>query len=133
MRLRPSNAGHDTSLLIGSGGLRPLFPSTGTVLGLFPDQQYASESADLAPGDTLVLYTDGVSEAANPAQALFGDDGLRACFAEGAGATAALTVERLLASVRAFAAGAPQSDDITILAVRRTEGPVPNPPQGARS
>jgi sigma-B regulation protein RsbU (phosphoserine phosphatase) len=120
-RVTCANAGHDTSLLIGSGGdLRPLFPSTGTVLGLFPDQQYASESADMAPGDTLVLYTDGVSEAANPAQALFGDDGLRACFAKGAGATATETVERLLGSVRAFAAGAPQSDDITILALRRT-------------
>ena len=118
-RVTCANAGHDTSLLVGSGGLRPLFPSTGTVLGLFPDQQYASETVELAPGDTLVLYTDGVSEAANPGQALFGDDGLRACFAKGAGATAAETVERLLASVRAFAAGAPQSDDITILALRR--------------
>ena len=118
-RVTCANAGHDTSLLVGSGGLRPVFPSTGTVLGLFPDQPYASETAELAPGDTLVLYTDGVSEAANPAQALFGEQGLHACFAKGPGASAAESVERLLASVRAFAAGAPQSDDITILALRR--------------
>jgi phosphoserine phosphatase RsbU/P len=114
-----ANAGHDTSLLVGSGSLRPVFPSTGTVLGMFPEQPYSSESVELAPGDTLVLSTDGVSEAANPGGALFGDERLHACFANGAGATAADSVERLMASVRAFAAGAPQSDDITILALRR--------------
>src|SRR6185436_12881599 len=118
-RITCANAGHDTSLVVGSAGLRQVLPSTGTVLGLFPDQQYTSETLELAPGDTLVLYTDGVSEAANPGGALFGDEGLRACFAKGAGATAAESVERLLTSVRAFAAGAPQSDDITILALRR--------------
>ena len=114
-----ANAGHDTSLLVGSGSLRSVFPSTGTVLGMFPDQPYSSESVELAPRDTLVLSTDGVSEAADPGGALFGEEGLHACFAKGAGASAADSVERLLASVRAFAAGAPQSDDITILALRR--------------
>jgi len=114
-----ANAGHDTSLLVGSGSLRAVFPSTGTVLGMFPDQPYSSESVELAPGDTLVLSTDGVSEAANPEGVLFGDERLHACFAKGAGATAADSVERLMGSVRAFAAGAPQSDDITILALRR--------------
>jgi len=114
-----ANAGHDTSLLVGSGSLRSVFPSTGTVLGMFPDQPYSSESVELAPRDTLVLSTDGVSEAANPDGALFGDERLHACFANGAGATAADSVERLMGSVRAFAAGAPQSDDITILALRR--------------
>jgi sigma-B regulation protein RsbU (phosphoserine phosphatase) len=118
-RVTCANAGHDTSLLVGSGALRAVFPSTGTVLGLFPDQHYASESVELAPGDTLILSTDGVSEAANPAAAHFGEEGLHACFARGAGATAAESVDRLLGSVRAFAAGAPQSDDITILALRR--------------
>jgi phosphoserine phosphatase RsbU/P len=131
-RVTCANAGHDTSLLVGSGTLRPVFPSTGTVLGLFPDQQYASETVELAPGDTLVLYTDGVSEAANPAQALFGEDGLNGCFAKGAGATAAASVERLLTSVRAFAAGAPQSDDITILALKRLAADA-RPAQGGRS
>jgi len=114
-----ANAGHDTSLLVGSGSLRSVFPSTGTVLGMFPDQPYSSESVELAPRDTLVLSTDGVSEAADPGGALFGEEGLHACFAKGAGASAADSVERLLASVRAFAAGAPQSDDITILALQR--------------
>jgi sigma-B regulation protein RsbU (phosphoserine phosphatase) len=118
-RVTCANGGHDSSLLVGGGALRAVFPSTGTVLGLFPDQRYESESVELRPGDTLVLYTDGVSEAANPGGALFGDERLHACFANGPGATAAESVERLLASVRSFAAEAPQSDDITILALRR--------------
>jgi serine phosphatase RsbU (regulator of sigma subunit) len=86
-----------------------------------PGQAYASETLELAPGDTLVVSTDGVSEAHDPAGALFGEERLHACFAGGAAATAAASVERLMKAVRAFAAGAPQSDDITILALRRTD------------
>jgi sigma-B regulation protein RsbU (phosphoserine phosphatase) len=119
-RVTCANAGHDTTLLVGSSPPRSVFPSTGTVLGLFPGQPYVSQSLDLAPGDTLVLYTDGVTDAADPGQGLFGEERVRACFAEGSGATATDSVERLLGQVRAFAAGAAQSDDITILALRRT-------------
>jgi sigma-B regulation protein RsbU (phosphoserine phosphatase) len=100
-----------------------VFPSSGTVLGLFPGRDYPSATLELAPGDSLVLYTDGVTEAADPASVLFGEERLTACFASGAGETAADTVDRLLRAVRAFAGGAPQSDDITILAVRRRELP----------
>jgi phosphoserine phosphatase RsbU/P len=118
-RVTCANAGHDTALLVGKGSPRPVFPSTGTVLGLFPDRSYENETVELSPGDTLLLYTDGVTEAADPGEAFFGDERVHACFAEGAGKTAAESVDRLLGRVRAFAAGAPQSDDITILALRR--------------
>jgi sigma-B regulation protein RsbU (phosphoserine phosphatase) len=118
-RVTCANAGHDTSLLVGSGAPRAVFPSTGTVLGLFPDQHYANETLELASGDTLLLYTDGVSEAADPGQAHFGDERLVACFPDGPGRSAGDSVDRVLRAVRAFAAGAPQSDDITILALRR--------------
>jgi phosphoserine phosphatase RsbU/P len=118
-RVTCANAGHDTALLVGKGGPRAVFPSTGTVIGLFPDRRYQKETVELEPGETLLLYTDGVTEAADPAQAFFGEERLNACFAEGAGNTAAESVDRLLGQVRAFAAGAAQSDDITILALRR--------------
>lgn len=130
-RVTCANAGHDSALLVGRARPpRPVFPSTGTVLGLFPDQRYANETLEMAPGDTLVLYTDGVTEAADPGDDLFGEERLHACFAEGAGETAAGSVDRLLRHVRAFAAGAAQSDDITILALsRQAAGGTP----GARS
>ena len=130
-RVTCANAGHDSPLLVGPAGPpRSVFPSSGRVLGLFPGQQYSSETLDLAAGDSLVLYTDGVTEATDAANGLFGEERLHACFAGGAGQTAADTVDRLLRAVRAFAGGAPQSDDITILAVRRTDGPYEQ--QGAR-
>jgi sigma-B regulation protein RsbU (phosphoserine phosphatase) len=108
-----------------SGGVEPVFRSSGTVLGLFPGREYATETLSLQDGDSLVLYTDGVTDAADPTGALFGEERLRACFAGGAAGTAAGTVDLLLGAVRAFAGGAPPSDDITILALRRTAATVP--------
>jgi len=99
-----------------------VFPSSGTVLGLFPGQVYASETLELADGDGLVLYTDGVTEAANAANELFGDERLQAHLAGTAGSTAADAVEGLLREVRGFAGGSPQSDDITILVLRAQGG-----------
>jgi sigma-B regulation protein RsbU (phosphoserine phosphatase) len=127
-----ANAGHDSTLrLPAAGPPQRVFASSGTVLGLFPGQEYANETLDLAPGESLLLSTDGVSEANDAAGALFGDERLEACFAEGSARTAAETVDRVLTAVRAFAGGAPQSDDITILAVRRGEAPA-SVPDGAK-
>jgi sigma-B regulation protein RsbU (phosphoserine phosphatase) len=72
----------------------------------------------LAPGDTFVLFSDGVSEAMNEAEDFYGEERLLAALASMSGATAAETVTRVLTDVRAFAAGAKQSDDITVLAVK---------------
>ena len=120
-RVTCANAGHHMSLLVGPArSPRGVLASSGTVLGLFPGRTYSSETLELEPGDSLVLYTDGVSEATNAASDEFGDERLHTCFAGGAGHNAAETVDRLLQAVRTFVAGAPQSDDITILAVSRT-------------
>jgi sigma-B regulation protein RsbU (phosphoserine phosphatase) len=130
-RVTGANAGHDAALLFGaSGPSRPVFPSAGTPLGLFPGQVYASETLELAEGDSLLLYTDGVSEAADVSRSLFGVERVQAHLAGRAEPTAAGTVEGLLREVRAFAEGAPQSDDITILVLRRTGGPPADPAQG---
>ena len=132
-RVTCANAGHDASLLVGSAGPpRLVFPSSGTVLGLFPGQHYASDTLELASGDSLVLYTDGVTEAADAANGLFGEERIQAHFAAGAGQTAADAVAGLLGAVRAFAGGAPQSDDITILAMRRTGAQAADPEPGGR-
>jgi sigma-B regulation protein RsbU (phosphoserine phosphatase) len=72
----------------------------------------------LEPGDTLVVFSDGISEAQNPAGEEYGDDRLIACLEANRGASPAEMREALLASARSFAAGAMQSDDMTVLIVR---------------
>jgi sigma-B regulation protein RsbU (phosphoserine phosphatase) len=118
-----ANGGHNSPLLMGPAAPpRLVFPASGPVLGLFPGGSYSDERMDLAIGETLLLYSDGVTEANDPQGQLFDDARLLECFAGNASTSAADTVARLLAAVRTFAAGAAQSDDITILAVRRSGG-----------
>jgi sigma-B regulation protein RsbU (phosphoserine phosphatase) len=118
-----ANGGHNSPLLMGPAALpRMVFPASGPVLGLFPGGSYTDETMHLATGETLLLYSDGVTEANDPQGQLFDDTRLQECFAGDLPRSAAETVARLLAAVRTFAAGAAQSDDITILAVRRNGG-----------
>jgi sigma-B regulation protein RsbU (phosphoserine phosphatase) len=83
-----------------------------------PFNSIERETLPLEAGDTFVLFSDGVSEAMNPGEEFYGEERLLATLAAGSAATAADTVARVMADVRAFAAGAKQSDDITVLAVR---------------
>ena len=76
------------------------------------------ETLALTPGDTFVLFSDGVSEAMNNEDGFYGEDRLLAALTDAAGATPAEIARRVLADVRAFAAGAKQSDDITVVAAR---------------
>ena len=118
-RVTGASAGHNALLLVRpTGALQPVFPSSGMVAGLFPDRPITSESLQLKAGDTLVMFTDGVTDAANPDQESFGDDRLMDCLANDLKGSARDTVEKVAGAVRAFSAGAPQFDDITILAVR---------------
>jgi sigma-B regulation protein RsbU (phosphoserine phosphatase) len=120
-RVTGANAGHDSVLRVRPGGeVDAVLPSSASVLGLFPGLEYASDTLELEEGDRLVLHTDGVTEATNPEGRLFGEERLRECLG-GAGAdTAGETVERVSRALEGFVHGAPQSDDITILVVRRT-------------
>ena len=132
-RITGANAGHPPTLLVGAAGqTREVFSTSGTVLGVYPGQAYASETLQLEVGDSLVLYTDGVTEAADPTNALFGEERLQGCYAGGPGGTAAEMVDMLLRAVRAFAGGAPQADDIAILALRRTGAPRAHPAEGVQ-
>lgn len=79
---------------------------------------YGEGRATLSTGDVLLLFTDGVTEAINGSEELFSDSRLRQQFAANAAKPAAQMVDRLVESVNRFAAGAPQEDDITILALR---------------
>ena len=114
-----ANAGHNPMALFGPGKPpRFVFPSTGMVAGMFPDNSVCDDSIDLVPGDTLVLFSDGVTEAFSKEEELFGDERLLAQLVREPGQNAAGTVSGILQAVRSHATGAPQSDDISIVAVR---------------
>ena len=92
--------------------------STGVALGILPDASYEEAHARLSPGDVLVLFTDGVSEAVDAGGALFGDARLQANISDHAALPAAEIASSLVDAVNTYAAGAPQEDDITVLALR---------------
>ena len=125
-RLVYSNAGHDRPLILRPGGsLRTLEAKPGLALGVFPKFNYPLQEEWLAPGDSLLLYTDGVTEAVDPAMQLFGLARLEAAM----GALAPLepegTVQALIEAVDGFAKDAPQADDITTLCIRYLGGKAP--------
>ena len=119
-----ASAGHHAAVRVIPG--KPpgmVFTSSGRVLGLLPVGNISSETIPLEPGQTTVLYTDGVNEAFDPNDQLFGDDRLLAQLQASSGQSARETTLGVLDAVRRHAAGAKQSDDITILSVRYA-GPV---------
>jgi sigma-B regulation protein RsbU (phosphoserine phosphatase) len=114
-----AGAGHH-QLAIVSPGRPPRLacPSSGRPAGLMASNPLERETFPLEPGDTFVLFSDGVSEAMNAAGDFYGEARLLTVLSAGAGAPAADIVARVLSDVRAFAAGAKPSDDITVVAVR---------------
>jgi sigma-B regulation protein RsbU (phosphoserine phosphatase) len=115
-RVSCAGAGHH-SLAILSPGCPPrlAFPSSGRPAGLMPFNPIERETMSFGDGDTFVLFSDGVSEAMNEQDDFYGEERLLAALAAAPGARPAEIVSRVLADVRAFTAGAKQSDDITIL------------------
>jgi sigma-B regulation protein RsbU (phosphoserine phosphatase) len=90
------------------------------VSGIMSGVEMGSTTMELQLGDTLVLYTDGVTEAFDAAGAMFEEKGLLACLCNATGQPAAETASMVLAAVRHHAGDHPQSDDITVVTVRRT-------------
>ncbi len=112
-----SNAGHNPPFLIGRDGVQRL-EAGGTPIGLFDASTYVEEARQLAPGDLLVLYSDGVSEALSASGEEFGDDRLlEAVLAHRDGPPEAI-LAHLLDAVKVFARGAVQSDDVTAMVLR---------------
>lgn len=114
-----SNAGHNPPVLLRAGGAPEMLPvSPGLVLGVMEEATYATSTIRLTPGDRLLLYTDGVTEAMDAGQRLFSDERLLGEMAGLAAAEPRRMVERIMAAVHAHAGGTPQSDDITLLALQ---------------
>jgi phosphoserine phosphatase RsbU/P len=111
------NAGHNAPLVVSSTSIRRL-ETGGVVLGLFDQATFDEETIKLEPGDFIVAFSDGVTEALNPAGEEFTDDRLIACVSQHRTHSPQATLDALLAEVRAFCADATQSDDVTAVLVR---------------
>jgi serine phosphatase RsbU (regulator of sigma subunit) len=120
--LTVASAGHPLPLVYRAAGgpveeVAPL-TSSGPPLGCFPRQTYEARDVRMGPGDGLVLFSDGVTEAMNAGGQMLGPSGVRAALG-GRGQTAQTAGERLLRAVQDHAAGCEQSDDIVLVCVGR--------------
>ncbi len=113
------NGGHNPPYIVGAdGALKAVLKPTGMAVGMMAQTDFRTGEAQLEPGDTLVMYTDGVPDARDPAGAQYTDKRLRELLATPA-ASAASLVDRLDNTLRNHIADAIQFDDITIVVVRR--------------
>ena len=116
------NAGHNPPLLVGANGVHRL-KTGGLIVGLFGEATYEQEVVTMSPGDTLITFSDGVSEAADAEGSDFGDERILECVrACPGGIEPRELIEQVMAAVREFTVGEPQSDDITVLVVRYLGG-----------
>ena len=120
-RLCYVNAGHCPPLIAATRDGRidvTRLPATGTVLGLIPGTPYAQASVTVSPGDVLVLYSDGLVEAANGGDEEYGEDRLREALAASGGGEPERVRDAILASVNAFVGATPLRDDLTLVVAK---------------
>jgi len=113
-----TNAGHNPPLLFHQDGSYQFLDTGGIILGMMPHMAYEEETIRLQPNDTLVLYTDGITEAQNLEEEEFGEERLIQEIYENRTRTAEDISERILKAVKTFSNEADQADDITLLVVK---------------
>jgi sigma-B regulation protein RsbU (phosphoserine phosphatase) len=112
------NGGHEFPILVNSTGVKERLEPTGPLVGVFPGARFEIQSVGIEPGDTLLAFTDGVIEARNSEDDLFGRERLYALMAQPA-STASELLDSIQASVSDFVGDAESSDDVALLAIRR--------------
>jgi len=113
-----SNGGHNQPYYLHGGGARAVENPGGRALGIMEQSQYASGRLVLGPGEALLLYTDGVTEAMDASETLYSDERLERFLASHGDASPRQMIGDLVGDVRQFAGAAAQSDDITVLELR---------------
>ena len=111
-------AGHPSPLLMREATVSELYSTGSFPIGLVDDASYTSDRVQLEPGDTLLLYTDGVTEAEDKGRNLFQDWRLKEVFGQHQNASLKTLQESIFSAIGAFTDGASQSDDVTLLLVR---------------
>jgi sigma-B regulation protein RsbU (phosphoserine phosphatase) len=115
--LKYVNAGHNPPMVMRRDGSVAWLETGGAPVGMFEDWPYKEAVIQLSPGDLMVAFTDGVTEAVNPAGEEWGVDGILRVTAESAGQDADAVVRAILASLDEFSRGR-QADDATVVALR---------------
>ena len=116
-QLTYTNAGHNPPFVVGASGVRRL-EEGGPVVGMLDFARFTQATVPLSPGDIIVVFSDGVSEAENKAGEEFGDDRIEAEVKAADGVSADAIVARVFEAVRAFTAGTAAGDDITAMVIR---------------
>ena len=123
-RLLFINAGHPSPLIVRGGEVLDLLTEGSFPVGLVPQAEFTASTANLQPGDTLALFSDGVTEAMDPEEQLYGVPRLREVLAERHDQHLDHLQQAVLDSIRKFTRGASQNDDITLL-LARYQAPAP--------
>jgi len=116
-RLHYINGGHCAPILISQDGRYEYLETTAMPVGMLPDAEFAVEERQLSPGDRIVIYTDGVTEAQNQRGEFFGRKQLREVVVAHAGDACAALHDAVLRTLKNFIGTAPQADDITLVVV----------------
>ena len=116
--LRYVNAGHNPPYLVRSSGETEMLSVGGLLLGMFPEATYESATLKLLPGDVLVLYSDGVTEARDEAEEEFGEERLASFLKENRSMDPERLVESLIRAVHEFSKDGKLGDDVTVAVIR---------------
>ena len=114
------NAGHHSALLVHNGEVDEPFQPESFPVGMFADAEFETRTSRMEPGDTLVMFTDGINEAVNENGEEFGTERLREVVHSNAKASVEAIQESILKAVSDFVHGADQADDMTLLILRYT-------------
>lgn len=116
------NAGHNPPCILRASGEKEYLDRGGVVIGIMPGMTYEEGVTTLRPGDDLVLYTDGITEATNPRDEMYGQARLEDVLVAHRHTSARELEERVYTDVKDFTEGAAQADDLTMVVVKMTGG-----------
>ena len=108
----------DPAATVSEKAVISLLPTGGPIIGTFLNEPYEQETIQLQPGDTLVVYTDGVTEALNRAEMEFGDARLRSVLTESLEPSAQQVAQKIIDLVKEWQGPSPQHDDLTLIVMR---------------
>src|SRR5262249_39266743 len=113
------NGGHNDGIVLRADGSVELLTTTGMPVGLFPRAAFEEGRVTLGPGDSVTLYSDGVSEAENSTEDQFGMDRMTDVLRAEQSEPTSRMVEAMFQAIDGFAGTAPQHDDITLMILKR--------------